>query len=138
MELIELGFTGTKQGMTNQQRAEVAKLLEMFKPDRVHHGDCVGSDEEFHKITTRDGYYRHLHPPINNRYRAFCEGDYSEKPGEYLERDQEMVDQVQLLIATPDGFKERVRSGTWATVRRARKKGIPIYIVHPNGWVVSE
>jgi hypothetical protein len=136
--MVELGFTGTKQGMTPKQFNEVVKLLVQFKPDRVHHGDCVGSDEDFHTIATNNGYYRHIHPPIKERYRAFCEGDYAEEPGEYLVRDQEMVDQVQLLIATPNGFKERVRSGTWATVRRARKKGIPIYIVHPNGWVVSE
>ena len=34
---------------------------------------------------------------------------------------------------TPQGNEEVMRSGTWATVRRARKQDKPIFIINPDG-----
>jgi hypothetical protein len=42
------------------------------------------------------------------------------------------VDQTEVLIATPRGFKEELRSGTWACVRYPRKAGRPMHIVRPD------
>lgn len=42
------------------------------------------------------------------------------------------------LIATPAGFQEEQRSGTWATIRYARKMNHHIYIVYSNGHVREE
>ena len=40
----------------------------------------------------------------------------------YLERNKNIVNAVDFIIAAPDG-PEKVRSGTWSTVRYAKKVG---------------
>lgn len=46
-----------------------------------------------------------------------------------LDRNTKMIEMAHILVAFPGGSKELYRgSGTWSTIRRARKKGIPIYI----------
>ena len=50
-----VGFTGTRQGMTDDQKCALRKLLSEIArngsfPLLFHHGDCVGSDEEAHEI----------------------------------------------------------------------------------------
>jgi hypothetical protein len=46
---MKIGFTGTRLGMTPQQK-EVITRLEIFttKVLEAHHGDCLGSDADFH------------------------------------------------------------------------------------------
>ena len=50
----------------------------------------------------------------------------------------EIVDESDFLIGTPKGFCEELRSGTWSTIRYARKKGMEITIVYPDGSVKIE
>jgi len=52
-----------------------------------------------------------------------------------LERNSDIVADSDLLLATPRFYEEELRSGTWATVRRARKANKPLIIVWPNGKV---
>jgi len=139
-----LGFTGTRrEGFpTINQIAAVNTLITLvIHPQNVHHGDCIGSDEWFHQAMKHSSRKRvpivHVHPPDNPRYRAFRDTDVSYEPKPYMMRNQDIVDAVSILIATPDGLEE-MRSGTWATIRRARKKGIPIYIIYPNGSIKVE
>ncbi len=56
----------------------------------------------------------------------------------YLARNRDIVNAADVLIAGPGGMEEIMRSGTWATVRYARKKQKPVIIVYPNGEVVRE
>ena len=56
---------------------------------------------------------------------------YAEK--RYLERNRDIVDACDILIACPRTLKEELRSGTWATVRYARKVGKPVAILWNNG-----
>ena len=141
---MNLGFTGSRDGgmPTFGQIVTVDELLFVLQPSEVHHGDCVGSDEWFHNRVT--GPYKnkpivHIHPPDDPKYRAYCTGTncviHPVKP--YMVRNQDIIDASNTLIATPHG-PEEVRSGTWATIRRARKKGIPIYIVWPNAKTTKE
>lgn len=51
-------------------------------------------------------------------------------PGDYRERNQCMVNSSHVLLAFPETPKEILRSGTWMTIRMARKAKIPIYF-HP-------
>ena len=46
---------------------------------------------------------------------------------DHLARNDEMIHLADILIAFPPTAKEERRSGTWATIRRARRKGIPIH-----------
>jgi predicted Rossmann fold nucleotide-binding protein DprA/Smf involved in DNA uptake len=45
---------------------------------------------------------------------------------------------VDGLIACPQTLKEEIRSGTWTTVRIARRLGRVIWLVYPNGAIVIE
>jgi hypothetical protein len=47
---------------------------------------------------------------------------------DYMDRNQKMVDLADKLIAFPATPDEKQRSGTWATIRRGRKKDIPVHI----------
>lgn len=52
----------------------------------------------------------------------------NDKP--YLERNANIVEESSILIACPiDKNEEEWRSGTWSTVRKARKRNIMIHIL---------
>ena len=54
-------------------------------------------------------------------------------------RDRQIVDWSRVVVACPKCDREQRRgSGTWATVRYARKENKPIYIVYPDGRVEFE
>lgn len=136
-----VGFTGTQVGMTPEQLTEVDVLLFNNLPTSVaHHGDCIGADAQFHHLSRLNGLELHGHPPLNPSKRAFCEfysTEEVEEEKDYLERDHDIVDQVDWMIACPRGFQEELRSGTWATIRYARKVKKPGYIIWPDGKVTD-
>jgi hypothetical protein len=131
-----IGFTGTQKGMTEKQKKSVLELLLNFSPKEVHHGDCIGADFDFDKSARIIKAEIHIHPPDIDKKRAFCKPDklYPKKP--FLMRNQDIVNKSDMLFATPNNFKELQRSGTWSTIRKARKKGITIYIIYPNGNIL--
>lgn len=125
--------------MANAQGRAVSDLLERLNPTEFHHGDCLGADDEA-VILARDlGVPRVLgHPPDNDSMRAFVYSDEEFEPQPYLMRNRDIVDSTDVLIAAPYGTSETQRSGTWSTVRYARKLKRPIYIVLPRGRVETE
>lgn len=136
---MRTGFTGTQRGMTAQQKVAVKRLFLTTKPCEFHHGDCIGADADAHSIfrQLRCGKVI-LHPPVYASKRAFCKADVSLSPLPYLDRNKEIVINTDILIATPGETEEQLRSGTWSTIRFARKKGHPICIVFPDGTVKRE
>jgi hypothetical protein len=140
--MSHLGFTGTADGMTLAQALTVGRLLLFMRPDFVHHGDCVGADAKFHGIAYRHSIGIHIHPPTDEKLRAFCggvagRGSCLHPAAPYLVRNHHIVDWSDALIATPYESSEVLRSGTWATVRYARKKGIPVFVALPSGGIES-
>jgi len=135
---MRVGFTGTQQGMTEEQYDAVMDLLVELEPTEVHHGDCVGADEEFHGIARcmKRRPKVHIHPPESQSKRARCGGDVSYPVKPYLERNHDIVDVSEVMVATPEQDHEVTRSGTWATIRYACKKGVPVHLVQRNGLVV--
>jgi len=73
-----------------------------------------------------------IHPPKNPKQRAFCKGHETREEKEYLVRDHDIVDECDLLIVVPKTRKEELRSGTWATVRYARKQGKQYSTIFPQ------
>lgn len=51
----------------------------------------------------------------------------------YMIRNGRLVNHADVLIAFPATDKEELRSGTWATIRRARRAGIDVE-VHPLAY----
>lgn len=141
-----VGFTGSRVGTTAEQykamRQEISRaMLGTFEAE-FHHGDCVGSDEEAHDVAWSLGYRIVVHPPTDHKLRAWVQtSDYWDKDTDvvllerpYISRNRDIVDAATLLIATPDG-PERARSGTWATIRYARDRGVKTVIIMPDGSI---
>lgn len=136
---MKIGFTGTRLGM-NQLQAEIFRIfiVQHFPIDEFHHGDCIGADADAHNIIESLKIPITIHPPIDDRFRAKCKSQFSVLKKGYLERNQDIVDQTDTLIAVPEGFNELVRSGTWSTVRYARKCSKSIYIIFMDGETKEE
>lgn len=115
---------------------EHAHAVTVSQPPRTvtfHHGDCTGADEQAHMIARICGYFIVVHPPTDPKKRAWCTGDFAMTPAPYLERNAAIVRSTLELIATPGETVEQVRSGTWATIRQARRLRRPTTIVWPDG-----
>ena len=72
----------------------------------------------------------HIYPPNDPKFRAFNKGDIlmDEKP--YLQKNLDIVKNSSILIGCPiDKNKEQLRSGTWSTIRKAKKHKLIIYIL---------
>ena len=140
---MKIGFTGNRQGFTSAQNKTMGKIFTSLSAqvEEAHHGDCVGSDLDFHffvRNNLKGSVQIVVHPPINSKLRAFCPGDKILDQKEYLIRNKDIVDQADLIIATPAEFKEKIRSGTWSTIRTARRCKKPLIIVFPNGKMQIE
>lgn len=125
-----VGFTGTRKGMTPQQKDTLRTLL--LPSDEFHHGDCIGADAEAHAIAREVGCSPIvIHPTYLERWRAYCSGDLVMEPQSPLTRNHIIVYLTDLLIAAPATKKEILRSGTWATIRYARKGKKAVVILEP-------
>lgn len=146
MVFTKIGFTGTQQGMTDIQEGRLRGYISGVMSDlcidikEFHHGDCIGSDTQAHYLVREHdpNILVFIHPPINKTKASNLAGDVVLKPKDYIARNHDIVDAVELLIATPNEEEEQLRSGTWATIRYARKQHKPILIIMPNGRAVIE
>lgn len=144
-QVLTVGFTGSRLGMTDAQAKSIVEILMAIKPAVVVHGDCVGADADFDalvsefkiagvkcRIEIRPGTDRHGRSP----YRAYTHNAATiHPPRSYLVRNEDIVKQSDALIACPGGTMPEQRSGTWSTVRKAVKHRVPVYIVMPGGGV---
>jgi hypothetical protein len=132
---MKIGFTGTQQGMTEKQQEEFVKLIQEFNPTEFHHGDCIGADKQANDFVF--AIYKGkakivIHPPVNPAKRAWCNTWDDMRPQrDYLKRNHDLVNETDLLIATPKEANEVVRSGTWSTIRYARKQNKEVMIIAP-------
>jgi len=133
MMSYEVGFTGTRQRVSEWQCSELHKLLQEREVKKIHLGDCVGADAEAHYIATMSGIYTIGHPPINKSLRAFKTYDEERPPKPYLVRNEDIVEESRWLIAMPKSRIEERRSGTWATIRYARNLNREIIIIALDG-----
>jgi len=112
--------------MSDAQKQQLTDELLRYAAviDCFVHGDCVGADAEAHEIASvLLGPNRiHIRPPSDSTHRAWCAAAIEFPTEPYLKRDHKIVETTQVLIAAPKG-PEILRSGTWATVRHARKLG---------------
>jgi len=138
---MKIGFTGTQTGITPPQFDLLVEVLqELHEVTEAHHGDCLGADREFSIIV--DCIFGtgkiHCHPPEDGKKRAFCRVDVMYEALPFLVRNHNIVNKTDILIACPKGMNEEVRSGTWATVRFARKQKGIIVILWPDGKYTYE
>lgn len=120
---MKIGFTGTRQGMSQYQKEQfVIKLYELDITE-FHHGDCIGADSDAHDIVRE--FFPNvtiiIHPPERKTTQAFRDGDLWHPPKPYIVRDKDIVRDCDYLIGAPLDNIEVIRSGTWTTIRYARR-----------------
>lgn len=136
--MIVVGFSGTRRGLTDAQRSALAVELGLDATE-VHHGDCVGADHQAHLVARFLGLRVVVHPPRERAWRAWCRGAEVREPDGYLRRNSAIVAESERLVACPSSAREQGRgSGTWHAVRVARRTGVPLRVLLPDGRVMKE
>ncbi len=135
---MKVGFTGTQVGTTEKQRVTFLTVITELQPTEFHHGCCIGADEDCFAIAVHccSKLLTVAHPPLFKTKmfpRAVALSSCSRAAKDYLDRNQDIVDETEVLVACPKEFKEELRSGTWATIRRARKAKKRIIYIWPDG-----
>jgi hypothetical protein len=136
-----VGITATRKGLTQTQktilRGSLKDMQDWEGAHVFHHGDCLGGDVDGAEIARELGYKIVAHPPENPKLRAYDKADEVREPLSYLARNRNIVDETGTLFACPDG-PERPHSGTWLTVRYARKVGARYQLIGPTGGLHEE
>lgn len=142
---MRASFTATRQGMTEAQKDKLQFELQYTHPVLFIHGGCVGGDNEADMIAVALHLYRAIYPSnLQDRLPllTFLARDeyrlYIHEAAPPLKRNHTIVDRGDILIACPHGKTEVLRSGTWATIRYARKQHKPITIIWPDGSILRE
>lgn len=136
-----IGFTGSRAGMSVAQQEQLSSFLNTFDPTTyVHHGCCVGSDEQFNEICLTLGkFYITGHPGVDidgrPKNRSTCPVHTIWPEKQYLDRNRDIVGVSNVLIATPNTMVEERRSGTWSTIRYATASSKNVVLIFPDGSV---
>ena len=131
---MKIAFTGTQQGMSANQLDELRALLRGHKPKIAIHGDCIGGDAQFHDVVREEcpDALVWIFPSNIDAKSAHKIGDLIELQSPPLRRNHSMVDECDLLVAGPKTLEEVLRSGTWATIRYARKTHKKVTMLRPE------
>ena len=146
---FHLGVTGTRHPLPDPQYFAFTDAIMTFvaiwisTPSgqsgmfHIHHGCCTGADTASHFIARHiEGTLIHGHPGVDYRGESPYRMTDTDPAKPYLERNTDIVAYADALIAAPqyeEGHPQSARSGTWQTIRLARKVKLPILIVWPNG-----
>ena len=138
-----IGFTGTREGLTGDQSAALYELLcdRLTNPRFLgawwlHHGCCQGADAQAHAMGIELSMRLVGHLPTDSKFlMEHMEGFTELRPrADYLSRNRHIVDETGELVACPVG-PEKLHSGTWSTVRYARRMRRPITVIWPDGRI---
>ncbi len=123
------GFTGTRHGMSRRQLLLLTMDLRALRITKLHHGCCVGGDDQANTIARELGIPTVGHPPAYRTLQAHCEVTEMRKRFPYIERNHNIVDEVEVLFVGPLTNVEVLRSGTWATYRYTVSCGMDIVLL---------
>lgn len=139
MALI-LGVTASRWGLSKAQKLTIIQFIHRYPIEELHHGDCVGGDEELHNLIRKlvPAARIVVHPPLDEKLRAFCRGDRVLPQRPYLQRNRDIVHSVDRLVGFPSGDREKPRSGTWYTIRYAAQRKKLLGYITPIGEVVRK
>jgi len=143
---MKVGVTGTREGATEYQLAELRTVLSGLDSGEFHHGDCKGVDEQAATIAKELGYKIVCHPPSSDYLQAHfpydeCrepagylkrDRDIVHAPAGYLERDRAIVDACDVLIVVPKQMTWQPKGGTWYTHDYAVKTNKKIILIRPK------
>lgn len=126
---MKLGVTASQVGMTERQRRMFRARVIELRPSALVHGGCVGGDDDADIIAAELGVPRFVFPSTRLDKRVSDEvlrgrtgSSVTIMPAkEPLERNPDIVAAVARMIACPRQSRMITRSGTWTTVRLARR-----------------
>jgi hypothetical protein len=139
---MRIGFTGSRHGITAEQIAALVERFALLRHDHgateLHHGDCVGGDAAAAACAREVGLRVVGHPPNNPQWRAWFPSDEIREPLPFLDRDRKIVEAADVLVACPRSREDEARrSGTWYTIRHARRARIGLMVFAPSGVLVE-
>lgn len=129
---MKLGVTGTRSGMSEDQKLKVVEFLDNHAITEFHHGDCVGVDVEVAQLARDRGIEIVCHPPIKDELRGWFESDQTRVPLSYFARNRNIVDETDHLLVVPFQTSHQSNGGTWYTFDYATKKGKPTTVIFPD------
>ena len=143
--LEAVGFTGTSGIMTGIQETILRDILEsaiVGKGIVVFHGGCIGVDRFVHNLCLRHGVLVEVFPSSKHDHWVTPPATYAwgrvHEPAPPLKRNRIIAERTVGLVAVPATETEVLRSGTWSTVRYARKVNKPVVLLLPSGAVKLE
>ena len=131
-----LGITGSREGLTEEQRKYMRVILAELRRlnyGYLHHGDCVGVDEEVALYAKALGYRLVCHPPTDPKLRAHVPSQEVREAHPYLERNKHIVAASDMLLGFPNSPESVPRSGTWSTIKYARYHDVYTVVIAPDG-----
>lgn len=146
--ILNIGITGSRRFPRIQQRTKFGGILARLASTypgivAIHHGCCTGADEQAHQIARRiPGCQIFGYPGMdklgNSPYRMQERDGFTElyEPDEYATRNLRIVKASAVMIACPqypEDDPRSLRSGTWQTVRYARRMHKPILCIMSDG-----
>jgi hypothetical protein len=134
---MKVGITATRDGLTQHQTMMLIDRLRALYEDsaELHHGCCVGGDAAAAKLAKGLGYRVVAHPPIKKALMSQGSLHISDEVREdkdYLDRNRDIVDESDILIALPRDYTENIRHGTWYTYRYAKNTSVPTIVIFPD------
>lgn len=136
-----IGVTGTRNGMTDKQKAWFHNFVySLDEPQMLVVGCAIGADTDA-VVKANEAEWRIVGHPCDIESQTsqvvLMLSDILKPRKPPLERNKDIVDNCFLLVAFPEGMAEEQRSGTWATIRYARKVKRNITICWPDGTTTN-
>ena len=142
--MIDIGFTGSRNGPTELSMATFNRIINRLKPDVFRHGACRGWDAAAVKVIhelfpkceiiaypgrgAQDGISR------LDRDRESIDLSNIVKPEKsHLARNRDIVRDSCKIIGCPPTMDHQNHGGTWFTIDYANKNGKLGVIIGPDG-----
>lgn len=141
--ITDIGITASRHGLSDNQHRALTTFLHRARiagAARFHHGCCAGGDEIGAVIAHNLGYRVIGHPPVKTEWKSMLAcgvSDELREPKDYLPRDRAIVDGIGALIGLPNRPEVWRGSGTWYTIKEARRLNKPRLVVLPNGQAIE-
>jgi len=138
-----LGFSGTRDGLNPTQLFNLDYEIERARASLFLHGGAEGADEHADQYASHHLIAVEVYPCTSTRYHYWAGLDDEivravHTPRPPLVRNKIIAQRCARLIATPSTNEETLRSGTWATIRYAKREFKRVTIIFPDGRVVEE
>lgn len=141
---MDVGVTATRDGLTIPQLIRAAGFLARSvtsdnKGHQLHHGDCIGGDDQLAELAYRMGFENIGHPPINESKRAHNAYTHVWRPPkDYHPRNHDIVNESAIIFGAPKDYSPKANSGTWATIRYAQAQKKMVYVALPDGSMLLD